>query len=195
MTRYFIVLSITLFSALALPAQKLNVSVDYIMEDPTARNTIIFYKPSQLLSWIDFAATPNNSSDAAAITNAGFGFKLLYSRYANNAHLGISVYCNFSKKDSWVKPGNKNNYILAHEQHHFDIAYIHTMLFIQRLRAAHFTTANYTDLVQKIYKESADEMSKMQDRYDTETLNSRSVSKQTEWNKRIENQLALTALK
>lgn len=185
--------AILFFFSVALHAQKLTVTVDYITDEATANNTLIYYKPSRLLSWNDFMAVPNKASDAAAITNAGFGFKLMYLRYDNNANLVISVSCNFSKKDSWVKPGNKTAYILKHEQRHFDIAYIHTMMFIHKLKTANFTPTNYTGIIQKIYDESADKMSKMQDKYDTETKNSQSVIMQAEWDKIIDSQLSLTA--
>ena len=138
----------------------------------------ILYRPGITLGWTDFKGRPTEGSDAAALTNAGFGLKLAFRRVENSSQLVIDVNCNFSRKDSWVKPGNKTDYILNHEQKHFDIAYIHTCTFIQQLQNAHFTNANYNAVIEKIYKENALAMSRMQNQYDSETSHSRLPAKQ-----------------
>ena len=131
-------------------------------------------------------------SDAAALSSAGFGIKLAFRRVGNTSDLLISVTCSFSKKDTWVLPGNKTPYILNHEQKHFDIAYIHTLLFIEKLRKAPFTNTNYGSLIEKIYNESAIAMGKFQNQYDAETSHSRIPEKQLEWDQKISTQLTLT---
>ena len=99
--------------------------------------------------------------------------------------------CNFSKKDSWVKHDNKTSYILNHEQKHFDIAYIHTILFIQKLKEAGLTNSNYAAVIEKIYNATGTALAKMQNQYDMETNHSRITEKQAEWDEKISNQLAL----
>lgn len=170
--------------------QKLVVSVNYAPTDTGGGNTIL-YRPGLTLNWSDFKGRPAEGSDAAALTNAGFGLKLAFRRVENSSQLVIDVNCNFSRKDSWVKPSYKTDYILNHEQKHFDIAYIHTCAFIRQLQNAHFTNANYTAVIEKIYKENALAMSTMQNRYDSETSHSRLPTKQAEWNDIISEQLAL----
>jgi hypothetical protein len=125
------------------------------------------------------------------LTSAGFGIKLMFRRVDNSSQLVISVNCSFSKKDSWVLPGNKSAYILNHEQKHFDIAYIHTILFIRKLKRANFTNTNYESVLEKIYNESAAEMSKAQNEYDAETSHSRKPVIQAEWNEKINRELSL----
>ena len=189
MKKYSILLCIIFFQT--VNAQKLAVSAVYITNNSATNNAYISYTAERKLTWDDFKGKPDESINAAAITMSGFGFKLLFSSSGSNATLGISVYCNFSKKESWVKAGKKTVYILIHEQHHFDIAFISTMQFIQKLRTANFTTSDYNKEIEKIYKESELAMSKMQNEYDKDTKNSQLTDKQEEWNRKIEDQLLL----
>lgn len=82
------------------------------------------------------------------------------------------------------------DYALLHEQHHYDITYINTALFVKKLQEAHFNRGNYDYLVEKIYDEYFEALSKMQDDYDGQTSNGRLPRIQKAWNKRIDDQLA-----
>ena len=174
-----------LIASQAAFSQKFSVDVKYVTEETAAGSNLIYYKPGQMLSWDDFKGRPVAASEAAALSNAGFGLKLAFHKSGNVAQLMISVNCNFSKKDSWVKSGNKNSYILNHEQKHFDIAYYHTLMFIKKLQQATLTNANYASVIEKIYNECAQAMGRMQNEYDAETSHSRIEEKQSEWNLKI----------
>ena len=186
-------LFITLISSPAAEAQKLNVEVNYILSDAATTKSLIFYNPAVKLTWNDFKGTPVAFSDAAAITNAGIGFKMVFQSEGNIATLKISVNCNFSIADSWVKDDRRTAYILNHEQHHFDIAYIHALQFIQNLKNASYTMKDYSKVIEKIYYQTHLELLTMQNAYDSETKNSQVASEQELWNKKIDGQLeALT---
>lgn len=189
MNKRLLLIAFTFLFSIGLYAQKLSVTVTYVTSNGDGNNTI-FYKPGQLLSWDDFEGKPVQGSEAAALTNAGFGIKLMFKRMENSSQLVIAVNCSFSRKDSWVKTGNKTAYILNHEQKHFDIAYIHTLLFIQNLRKANFTNSNYSAVIQKVYNEAATAMTKTQYQYDGETSHSRLPEKQAEWDEKVSKQLA-----
>ena len=184
----FLLLVVFLYSV-TLRAQKLNVVVNYVANDPKASDNSIIYQPGKLLSWSDFKGAPVAGSDAAALTNAGFSVKLMFRRDEDNAQLVISVNCSFSKKDSWVQPGSKTEYILNHEQKHYDLAYIYTLLFIRELRAAKFTEKNYGALIQQIHSKTGEALNDVQDQYDLETSHSRIPAKQAEWDRKISEQL------
>jgi len=189
MKRRILLASIILFCSLAINAQKITTVVNYVTGNGDADKNIIYYQPGQFLTWDDFKGNPAEGSDAAALTNAGFGLKLAFRKVDNVSQLVINVNCNFSKKDSWVKKGNNTPYILNHEQKHFDIAYFHTLLFIQKLQAATFTNNNYAAVIEKIYKEAATDMGVMQSQYDAETSHSRIAEKQQLWDEKISDQL------
>jgi len=180
-----------ILSSLILPAQNLNGAVNYVTSDGTSDNNKIFYQQNQFLTWDDFKGKPVEGSETAALTNAGFALKLAFHRVGNISQLVIDVNCNFSKKDSWVKPGKKSAYILNHEQKHFDIAYLNTILFIQKLKKATLTNANYATVIQNIHNECAAAMEKMQNQYDMETSHSLLTQNQAEWDEKISKQLEL----
>ncbi len=184
-------LALTLVISVLLPAQKLNVTVNYVKPETNSDGMTILYGPDKQLTWDDFRARPNETSEAAAITNAGFGLKLSFKRIENRAELLINVNCSFSRKDSWVKKNYKTDYILNHEQKHFDIAYIHTVIFMKKLREAQYTAGNYAAVIEKIYHETAAEMSRMQNEYDGQTSHSRIPEKQLQWDLKISKQLAM----
>lgn len=187
MYRYPILFIISCFVVNIAVAQKLQVKVIYT--DGKKDDALIYYSPKKL-SWNDFTGSPNMSSDAAAITSAGFGFGAGFKRVDDKAELTITVNCNFNKTKSWVKESGRTAYILNHEQHHFDISYISTMLFVQKLKEAHFTMDNYKTLLPSIYNQCVQNMSDLQEKYDTETSNGRIKDKQEEWNKKIATQLS-----
>lgn len=191
MKKYCLLIAMIILSVLALHAQNLSVAVNYVTSDGTSNNNLIFYQQNQFLSWDDFKGKPVEGSEAAALTNAGFALKLAFHRAGNTSQLVIDVNCNFSKKDSWVKPGNKSAYILNHEQKHFDIAYLNTIFFIQKLKKATLTNANYAAVIQNLHNECAAAMEKMQNQYDIETRHSLLTEKQEEWDEKISKQLEL----
>jgi hypothetical protein len=102
-----------------------------------------------------------------------------------------TVYCYFSRLNSWVKKGGESDYALNHEQHHFDVTYITAFLFFQKLKAAKFTRINYNTLLEKLYSESSRDLEKMQNDYDGQTRNGRLKNIQSNWNGTIEKQLDL----
>ncbi|CAN5410346.1 hypothetical protein BH11BAC3_BH11BAC3_09870 [soil metagenome] len=185
---------IFLLAAFGVRAQKLNAVVNYVAGNDSKNSNNINYTVGNMLNWNDFQAKPVETSDAAAITNAGFGVNLLFRKNEKGTELVINVNCSFSRKDSWVKKIHKTDYILKHEQGHFDIAFISTISFMQKLRNAGFTSGNYAAVIEKIYNQSVTEMSTMQNQYDSQTDHSKIAAKQAEWDNKI-GQLVSLAIK
>ncbi len=169
---------------------QVSTSVEWRPNISISHGDSIFYSTGRKLGWNDFKGTPDNKSIAAAVTSSGFGYSCMMK--AKNRAMGINilVYCFYDKVQSWVKPGMASDYALLHEQHHFDITYIATCLFIKRLKTTSFTMENYADQLNKIYDECYDEMEKMQNDYDGQTKNGQLKNIQREWNNKIDGQLA-----
>jgi hypothetical protein len=168
---------------------QLTTTISWRGTNRSASDTV-FYNPDNKLVWSDFRGRPDNRSIAAAITSSGFGYSCSMRARNNKGGLNISVYCFYDKNKSWVKRGEDNDYALTHEQHHFDITYLATCLFIRKLRSATFTLDNYTDLLDKLYNESYDDLEKLQNQYDGETMNGRLKNRQAEWNNKIDRELS-----
>jgi len=168
-----------------------TVTVNWLQHAPPANNDTIYYNSSKKLVWSNFKGKTDPHSDATAITSSGFGY-LGAMRYQNGkTAISITVYCYFNKQSSWVRAGGQSDYALNHEQHHFDVTYIITNLFIQKLKQAKFTRNNYDVVIDKIYLESCAELEKMQNDYDGQTRNGRLKNMQSEWNEKIETKLEL----
>jgi hypothetical protein len=171
-------------------AQKYSVTVNYVKTDGSHNPSLIFYDDNYKLKWDDFKAPPCDDCPEAALTNAGLGLNFAFSSNGEKTTLIINVFCDFDKSKSWVRAVGRNDYILEHEQDHFDISYICTMHFVEKLKAADITASNYNEVVTKLYKEAVTEMANMQDQYDTETNHSIIKDKQLEWNDKIAAELA-----
>jgi hypothetical protein len=165
---------------------QLTVDIKWSNTANSKKNDSIFYNTSQKLTWENFKLNTTDKSDAAALTTSGFGYDAGLSMVGKKGTFTITVYCYFLQSKSWYKTGHKNDYVLNHEQKHFDIAYYGACLFMKKLKEAKFTTANYSSLLDSIYNDAYAAMNSMQDEYDDETDNGRNKIKQEEWNKKIE---------
>ncbi|MEP7237239.1 MAG: hypothetical protein ABI685_05230 [Ferruginibacter sp.] len=183
-------LAIILFFVSSSACAQFTVTIQWEKIKPGTAGDTIYYNANRKLVWNDFKGRPDAVSPAAAITESGFGYKMSMNSLNNKTNVVITVFCYFNKKKSWVKKDMDSDYALLHEQHHYDITYINTCLFIQKLREAQFNRGNYDYLVQKLHDESFNALEKMQNEYDGETRNGRIDRLQTTWNKKIDQQLA-----
>lgn len=173
-------------------AQKVETGITWLTTIPGAADKII-YNPNQKLTIGDFKGTPDAGMDAVAITSSGFMFNAGFHSSNGKATLSVEVYCSFSTQQSWMKEKGKNPYILAHEQHHFDISYLNTLLFVKKVKQARFKQEDYMQQLKDIYSEVVEDMRSMQQQYDGETGNGTNTVKQEEWNKKINEKLAAAA--
>lgn len=187
MIKYFLSLLLVLFCSFSFG--QLTATVRWYNPGMDNSGDTIYYNESKKLVWKDFKGRPDNNSMAAAITESGFGYRMSMQYLNGRTNIVITVFCYFNRKKSWVKRDMDTDYALLHEQHHFDITYINTCLFIQKLNAARFTTTNYASLVDSIHDECYNAMNTMQDEYDGQTSNGRIRKVQFEWNKKIDSML------
>jgi hypothetical protein len=180
-----------LFFFLSLGASsQLTMTVEWFPLESAPAGDTIYYHQGQPLQWKDFQGQPDPKNIAAAITASGFGYSLAMQQTGKHTNISITVYCFFSKSASWVKKGMKNDYALLHEQHHFDITYYNTCLFIQKLKQAGLTKDNCDKLAEQLNNECYAEMEKMQNAYDGQTRNGQLKEVQAQWNKKIDDMLA-----
>src|SRR5579885_2924178 len=96
------------------------------LQAQNSQDELINWQAGRKLTWNDYYGKPDPASDAAASTATYLGIQYSFSN--NTFQLKIS--CSFSKNKSWVR--YKNDFVLSHEQGHFDI----TELFARRLNKA-----------------------------------------------------------
>src|SRR5690349_245804 len=77
---------------------------------------LITWSEKNKLTWADYKGKPQPNADAAASTATYLGIEYNFG----NKGFDYKITCSFSKTRSWGL--HKTDYILAHEQGHFDIA-------------------------------------------------------------------------
>jgi hypothetical protein len=145
--------------------------------------SFIDWSPTQKLTWEDFKAPPDMNCRNAALTASAIQFNFTY-----DGQLKYTITCQFDKNKSWGKV--KTDYILSHEQGHFDI----TEIFARKLNKslAEYTVGNVKSLnkdLNKIYESTMHQLNNMQNVYDSETNFSINKEKQAEWLEKINKEL------
>ncbi|MBK6937908.1 MAG: DUF922 domain-containing protein [Chitinophagaceae bacterium] len=135
------------------------------------------------LTWADYKASPDTDSDAAASTTTSLSIEYNIS----SSGFGYKIKSRFSKTNSWVL--HKTDYILSHEQGHFDLAEVFARKLHKQMNEYIFNKRTYQKDLDKIYKIITEEKTKMQDNYDRETRHSINREKQAEWLKKIKHML------
>src|SRR4030095_8264443 len=131
----------------------------------------------------DFKAAPRQMGSTAAMTTTHLGF----SYNVANGKITYKIDCQFEKNKSWGLV--KNDWILKHEQGHFDIAEIFARKLNKDVGEYQFNKASFQKDLDAIYKSVVDAKEKFQQQYDDETDYSRNKPKQEEWFKKIESEL------
>jgi hypothetical protein len=170
---------------------QLTTKVEWTNQTSMQPAEVIYYNPADKLVWENFKGKPpTDNGRTAAITMSGFGYAASIKYSEGKGVLNLQVYCFFNKNKSWVKPGKTTEYILNHEQHHFDISYIAAAIFVDKIQSAVISKSNYNVLLSRIYNECIDIMNKMQDDYDGQTRNGQELALQEKWNKFIDNKIS-----
>ena len=144
---------------------------------------LISWNEGKKLTWADYKGNARTDADAVASTATYLGIEYNFS----NKGFGYTITCSFSKTRSWGL--HKTDYILAHEQGHFDIAEIFARKLNMQLSGYKFEKNNFKTDLKKIYDTITSEKEKMQNDYDRETNHSINKEQQKEWLKKIEKML------
>lgn len=144
-----------------------------------ANDNLIEWSPSRKLAWSDFKGTPDPASPNAALTNSTINLEFGY----NESKLTYSIKCRFNKSLSWVRI--KNDYILNHEQGHFNIAEIHARRLYKALKEYKFNARTVGKDVNGIYSNVMALHVEMQKAYDLETAHSLDSAQQKIWDDKI----------
>lgn len=143
----------------------------------------IDWSKNRRLLWSDFEGPVNKKSDAAASTSTYLGLE--YN--VRNTSFSYRIACRFSKTKSWGFV--KNEWILKHEQGHFDITEIFARLLNKAISDYKFNRNTYKKDVDGIYKSYIKQKEDFQNLYDTQTDYSRKREQQEEWLIKIESLL------
>ena len=136
---------------------------------------------SQKLTWEDFKANPNLESDAIALTASGITFGYSLKTSGNRIiDFSTSVEAQFYPSQSWYLKGKDNDYILKHEQLHFDITELYARKFREKLSRLP-VSRTVKEQMNAIHKKINESLNQEQRRYDLETEHSINKEVQKHW--------------
>ncbi len=152
------------------------------------RNTDeITWKDTQPLTWENFRGVPTSSSEIGAATHVNIR---VTPKVIRGGRVGVRVKAVFSCDQSWArKKAVGNDYLLNHEQRHFDIAELYARKVRQALDGYRITTSNYHKIKEKVILPIFDEYLEYDEWYDQLTVHGLDKEQQQDWNERIDQQL------
>lgn len=140
------------------------------------------------LVWADFKGVPNGPPDYVASTNSGVSFSYSYRERNGVGEIKFTVLSNFYPNLSWYRPSKVSDYILAHEQMHFDISELYARKL--RLRLAVIPhDRDFKSKAETVYDQIEADRREMQFQYDVETDHSNSKEEEFHWRDYIAKQL------
>ncbi|MBC7874569.1 MAG: DUF922 domain-containing protein [Ferruginibacter sp.] len=154
-------------------------TIPSILVAQSKEEELLEWSASRKLTWADYKAQPDPQSDAAASTTT----HLAINYNMSSKGFTYSIASRFSKTRSWGL--HKTEYILSHEQGHFDIAEIFARKLHKEMGAYKFDKKTYQKDLKKIYEKVTEEKEETQNDYDNETRHSINKEKQREWLKKI----------
>ncbi len=151
----------------------------------------IDWQSNTKLKYSDFKANKKwNQGNTVASSYCGFG----YSITDNNGEISGSIFVRFYDEKSWFNPdleeSDKVNYILKHEQLHFDICELFgRKLYKEVLLLIELNKLNQRS-INRVQSKLEKQYSDYQKKYDKETSHSINVEEQLMWNTKIKHELA-----
>ena len=140
---------------------------------------LIGWKGSRQLTWNEYKGNPDPDSDAAASTTTYLGIEYKMDEKG----LTWKIQCRFSITRSWGR--SKTDFILKHEQGHFDVAEIFARKLHKKMSEYQFNKTTFKTDLKTIYDGITAEKEAFQNLYDSETDHSRKKEVQEEWLKKI----------
>lgn len=153
--------------------------------------SIISWSSQQKLNWSDFKGIAN--TDIYAYAQTSYKIEIQPSNVSvdeNNNVVGyksLTAIANFYTKHSWVY--EKDDYLLLHEQLHFDIAELYARKMRMEFHKLKVKKIANFDSYAAVYNRLWNQCRSTQKKYDKETNHGQSRAKNDEWIQKIASQL------
>jgi hypothetical protein len=150
----------------------------------------IYYAPLRPLTWLDFKSKIRRSNKYAAMVMPNIGYEQQEEIQEGVINVTITLKTFLAKNDCWLGVSYKDDYMLNHEQRHFDVAKIVTEQFKKKIQQASLNPDTYEAVINMQYLDSYRDMNKLQKDYDNETSHGLNRTAQQKWNQRIDDLLS-----
>lgn len=150
----------------------------------------IYWEEDRKLIWDNFKSRTNNQlgTNVVAYTNCGWSYS--YVKSSNpKAPIKIKIETIFNENQSWKDVKRINNYVLLHEQKHFDAAEVFARKLRKEIAEKIRTSSDFDKYFKSIYSRVLREYQDFQKTYDRETKNGVLEEKQSEYNRIIAEEL------
>jgi|TARA_B110000908_G_C10073402_1_gene366153 hypothetical protein len=134
------------------------------------------------LQWTDFKAKTAVRYGFVASTSSGIAYSYSYREVNGDKKIKVNVVCNFYPQKSWYSKNDATDYILKHEQTHFDISELYKRIYKERINKTHFSD-NIKEELEALFYQTEDERVAMQHKFDTESDHSK--NKKKNWNGKL----------
>jgi hypothetical protein len=151
-------------------------------------NEKVSWDKEKSLNWSDFKASPKKHLPYKANTNSGLSFSWNSTESSSGIVLNYEVGSNFYPYRSWVKEIEEVEYLLAHEQLHFNITELHA----RKLRKAlenYKPSGKMKKELDVIYSEIEKQRRQMQTQFDKETKHSINKEAEFKWRQFVKQEL------
>lgn len=150
----------------------------------------IFWEEGKKLRWENFKSSVNkvNTLNVAAYSNCGWEYSVV--KPTNPAlPVKIEIKAVFNEDKSWKDTRKIDEYILMHEQRHFDIAELFVRKFRKHVAEKIINSGDYDRLFKSIYNMVSSEYKHFQTVYDRDTRHGMNEERQSEYNAVISQEL------
>jgi hypothetical protein len=164
----------------------LSFTSDSSINRQTVESEYIYW--GQKLKWSDFRGSVPPDSKFDALTHSLIDLKF----EGEGKYLTFNIETIFDPNQSWKKEG-VNDYVLNHEQLHFDITEYQARLLRKKLKSHKYKDVNSIETeVRKMFNDAYQNATDMQVKYDHDTNHSLNKKKQSKWNKKVRKLLQQT---
>ncbi|GAB3920620.1 DUF922 domain-containing protein [Mucilaginibacter myungsuensis] len=162
--------------------QFLNLTILFMLwVSPTVDDTrIVKWKEDRPLTWADFKGGPDYRAGAGSVivwdTRYNYRVERRDTSYILTFTLDNVMYTDIS----WVMRDQMGDYLLGHEQTHFDINELFTRKLAAAFKDAVFTS-NYKAEMDTIFRQNRADCGAMESKYDKETSHAGNHNMQYRW--------------
>lgn len=150
----------------------------------------ILWSENKKLVWDNFKSTVNRHgrTDVVAYTNCGIQYEVVKSSEPK-VPVKLTIQAVFTEDKSWKDVKRITDYVLVHEQKHFDIAEVYARKLRKEVSEKVRTSGEFNKYFQAIYLKTLKDYQNFQVTYDKETQHGINKEKQAEYNQIISTEL------
>jgi hypothetical protein len=147
----------------------------------------IYWNQRRMLDWEDYKVKTSLPTDETAVVRSAWDYDTPWHTKGSTLYININTV--FVKSASWVKRGNESEYLLRHEQGHYDIAEANARKYRKAVKEFNFNRATLQKDLDSLHQYYYALCFKEQEQYDLETKHSLNKEVQEQWISRIMGEL------